>query len=925
MKKILLLIVFFSSYVFANGCGSRSNVADFSQTAKAGGNPSLQNSFTGFGCPAVPGKQPETIILSNINFSTGEYQCEYAFEQSITDQEKAELAKEGDVKGQYIEDQNQGINYTNTFCREDEKAFKTNFGKYGIGIVPTGEIKNFSGATDKAKYVGLFPVTGLNNGIFFGTNTVNKLDLNFKEIRNRISTLKKAESTASSMAVEKRQIKTNANNKANGTFSIAEYFAGIITLNPDVFDETKPLLDSFGKVSLKGKPISFIQNPNISWLPDATPFNTANIEIIDPLEAIIDGKFWGFYIAFIENIRLAEHSIVLMLFGVGFTALVGQKGISSFYSSFGDNQQERVSNLGISKMIVSPVLALVFFTAPIVPSNLKIPDQFIKENSSPPNGIILNGGANGGTASSVLDEVGNSTIIQTAIRHFVTWGTLSANELADYALYPYLNYLELRQGAVFGSLAKTYEDQLISASYNFKTLEKAVHFYEGFCKPTYKSDDEEAAVLLSSPMLGKQRTLLREITQESYDKVNFKGKFGFDTVSAELCANLEYQIGQLTQKAFSEYAMLDGATASSVKFVEHIIKTGSKVKNKHEYYFQPTDELASSRIIAGRMIAMQEASGWVFSALAPLGYIITQSVSVAETIEEKQEIAKKFSVSSGFRQNQINSNNVVENKGDEDLGIKQQLARMMIFNTNYFMLPKFTELFKIIVSIIETSASIVALIISEAVSIATLVGFPLNFILGGVTGVLSWIAIKVASSIIGYFLAIILYNYFLKITVLTAVMCMALYKIAMYYIEVLVFFVMSPAVVIWAVVSKKSEVIWHYIGKGAVLTVMPIIIVLSCYLFIFSSETLATIYSYLSGLVSGIFVTGKTSFMTSVTVYSVISMGNAICLGANLFIGYITIIKASQWFLETVGAKASVMDSFAGEMGQRAEKYIGVV
>lgn len=55
-------------------------------------------------------------------------------------------------------------------------------------------------------------------------------------------------------------------------------------------------------------------------------------------------------------------------------------------------------------------------------------------------------------------------------------GVLIANEFADYALFPYLNYLEYKEGIVMGNTAEMYDEKNKEAKENFLLLQKQYNF-----------------------------------------------------------------------------------------------------------------------------------------------------------------------------------------------------------------------------------------------------------------------------------------------------------------------------------------------------------------------------------------------------------------------------------------------------------------
>ena len=140
---------------------------------------------------------------------------------------------------------------------------------------------------------------------------------------------------------------------------------------------------------------------------------------------------------------------------------------------------------------------------------------------------------------------------------------------------------------------------------------------------------------------------------------------------------------------------------------------------------------------------------------------------------------------------------------------------------------------------------------------------------------------------------------------------MIIYRIAFYFIEVLTFFIASPAVVIWAVISKRFDAIMHYIGRGAVLSITPILIVLSTYLYIFGQEILNMIYALIVGIIQTTFVTPDATVGQTITVLAFVSMGDAIMKAVYVIMGFVCIIKFNSWFYQMIGIKEGAMADMA--------------
>ena len=110
------------------------------------------------------------------------------------------------------------------------------------------------------------------------------------------------------------------------------------------------------------------------------------VSFANPIQSLMDLKAWGFYTALIENMRIAEQKIVLMLFLAGFCGLIGQKIIQSGYNYWGDGDSK--TNIEWKKTAIAPMCFLILFTAPIIPSNLKISSHWINSRDDGAAGIV---------------------------------------------------------------------------------------------------------------------------------------------------------------------------------------------------------------------------------------------------------------------------------------------------------------------------------------------------------------------------------------------------------------------------------------------------------------------------------------------------------------------------------------------------------
>lgn len=839
-------------------------------------------------------------------------------------------------------------------------------------IAPTGVIKfkDSSGVIYNSAYIGTEPMTTsrLNEGwivdtvdvLKTGTLNFETIDKAFFDLRTSIVTL--VEETANGNFVESRDKKyvfgspgvyalnTNEHSKKNKFPTVSELLAKTIVLDPDLIGKGNGgrILNAFGGLEIENGWKYKSSTSGTTWFtgePSETSRNlwqrifgdAGDITILNNLDTFLHAKFWGFYISFIENMRIAEQSVVFYLFFAGFLLFIGQKILQGLQGFFGDNESKQ--KFSISKIIVGPVLSLLVFTAPLVRSDLKLPCEFIKPGGTTVKGYIslsnnsnnantpltfgvnsqcYNKQANSNTTAFDYNIMG-STLIQSAIRYFVNYGQLIANDFADYGLYTYLNYLRIREGGTLGEAISVFNGSIIDNKKDFIVLSRTYKFYSTFCKPYYNKirypkGKDAASLFTTEPLAGKTSLQLKRLTENASNedlKKIFQPKLGWTAPTAQLCASLENKIEETTQKAISKFVFLK----------ESIDTINAKMSAEYPGLFaksqQTTADFATGGLSAlvENMTETQKTLGWIYSAAVPISHTLFYSRDLSDAIEKKQQKVKKYVKSS--------TKNAKEKEIDDEVGWLTHMMQTFVPSTMYFLLPGFNSLYLGIVNTIGDAITTIRDVIYNISIIGSVIPYmgwmftvlmsSLNVVLGAASPVAKWVG--------GFYLATMLYNILLQFITCLSITLMLIFKIAMYYVEMMVFFVASPCVVIWAVVTRRAEVIWHYIGRAAILTITPLLIVLSCYIYMFAGEIVTSIYAIMSGTLASTFITPQSSFVQNAIIFMICGVGNAILLAVHIIIGFTIIIKFNNWFLETVGAKASAMDNAAEEFTQQARRY----
>ena len=151
-----------------------------------------------------------------------------------------------------------------------------------------------------------------------------------------------------------------------------------------------------------------------------------------------------------------------------------------------------------------------------------------------------------------------------------------------------------------------------------------------------------------------------------------------------------------------------------------------------------------------------------------------------------------------------------------------------------------------------------------------------------------------------------LYLYILNLMVMVILAVILLFKIGMFFLQVIIFYMASPLVLLWALITKKEEQMKNYVTKATTLIFSPILITLSGTILILGVGILHQIYFIITNHVMNIQLHGAgENWLLSIAQYvqlqAFFGIGNIILGFVYLLLGYVILIKFSHWFFETIG------------------------
>lgn len=912
VKRVFLFFALAASCIcVANAkqatCGSGRVVGapfNFEYSYNKNSSKQKQATFNAINCPQLSPRVADKydVVLDNIDFKSGTYVCQYNIKESKSQEEIQSDAKNLGVTVSNVVMQQSGfrIPYSFAECVNDDLKF-INEQKNNISTITAATINDGSA---EARYIGSSrtKLSEIQKGFFYDTKTsvISELVVDYSGL---YKILKDLEAKKDDYSVKPIVFQTN---KSGNDTTISEFIVGALTLNEDVFKSSNAIDQASGKANFQDNAIITKDTEEKFKMSEALGFvaewigisiDQENVKIVSPLDKIMDGKLWGFYISFIENIRKAEREIVLFLFFIGFCIYASPKVIQFGFNHFGDNDSRQ--DIGWKKMMIAPATAAIFFLAPVIPTNLTINGSYLHTRTDNDVGIVLNSGSRTtGGANNSDEKLDSTTLIQTAIQYFVKQGTLMANKFADYALYPYLIYLQSVNNMSVGNVVDSYAEKLDETRRNFLILQKEVEFYSAFCKTIYGAESNTAydGIIMPEALSGTLKTEREALTQKSYDiaigKTTLKPNNNITTISVDACAALEQSISKISSNTIADYYF----TKTAISSLKDIKNAKTSTQTMHN--------------VSQRMANMQVTNGWINTVLVPSSFTLYKTSLLGQTLEERKDAAVAYQNAASVNNNSITTNSpsddvkAQEAKNDTRGFSKQNLIEALTPSTLYFMLPKFTDLYN---GIDKFFGGFVDILMTICTTLLVTTTGAMGILLSKVLGV----AVSIGKAFLVYTTSVFLYNWLLEIITFSAIALMIIYRIAFYFIEVLTFFIASPAVVIWAVISKRFDAIMHYIGRGAVLSITPILIVLSTYLYIFGQEILNMIYALIVGIIQTTFVTPDATVGQTITVLAFVSMGDAIMKAVYVIMGFVCIIKFNSWFYQMIGIKEGAMADMA--------------
>lgn len=881
MIRLVFIQVFLVLSLFANGALSSISQIDFSNfqiqkgldnlTADDFDNAKLDGLNQYFSCPDIKDLKDLSILkkkfeikLANIDFVQGSYSCIYSFANG---------------SHKYI------LNFKN---KEIQKEYS--------------EISSLKSLPKNITLKNNFGLYKLDEGLKITDDTLSV----YKELA---IALKETQRQLDGIDYKRLDLKNSINSYRSHEQSIASKLTGLLMLDNE-FLEGGSTIKANGELNFKTDDAAGITQ-------NQSPNEISNLDELVNITGGLDLKFWGFYNYLINNIYSAWSSIIITLFGA---SVVGYSFISVYKQHFSFKE----SSTFWVKRGVGIFAALVFFSAPIVPQNISVPDEY-----------------QFGVSTQKSTEY--TTAINTLLRYMFQTGTYFANKINDTAIFSYVKYVGSEYGTFdTKSLKDNYMKDVANFLANTKTLEHKINFFEATCAKNYshlllsKGDLVSYKSVTNAPIV-----LTKQFNDLSYNYVDY-----------ETCSSIFTDVREESSQLLMRY--------------KNMISSYSKIADKLLYL--KSSDMEEFDKWASYVINMNNKYGWLSVAMMPSMTHVLQTKQIfnfAENVQDIQEdindrIGQTIPIKSELKKTVALNEELYNQDFKEDEGaswfvkiykllggaadsldsvpnffneyIIGPAGGKIIGTSMYFMMPGFNEMYHFVEKlgfidfVMEKLNKFI--IVGKSMLGVTTGGF-----YSALSGGLELISMVLdntgkndtfAHHLLSFILAVMLYTFIITAVTLVLVSLFIVLKIIFYHTELIVTLFVSIAMMFYSLAMKENQqnMFAKFFVSTIVLSLTPLSIVLSVYVYMATSAILRYLWDLcfenifraniftLNTLDSNTMI-GTIEYMKT---YAVDSLASIIFNIVNIFLAYMILFKFHEQVLSKLGLENTGAISLASKM-----------
>lgn len=738
------------------------------------------------------------------------------------------------------------------------------------------------------------------------------------------------------------------NSHTNYSSTVPSIITGVLTLDGDYFEHVGgkvQYINEVGEVSINPELLQITRDSSWSgrvwdnvksfFMGDgeATTTDTASYKSFNPMN-FMDQQILGFYVYLSENIMAAYMTIVWYIFLGGAMWGGGYYGYKRFFSKTMKNDDFKGNFKTYS---ITAIFGLIFFTAPIIVSDVDktgaIQKAIYKDDNK--------------DSSSMY---GYSTLAQQSVRYAGQLGTYFGNVESDYAMKAYLALLRFKQGMLEdpSKVTNTINTRLTVIENKMLEAAFAANYLQTICKPYFSGVD----VYKLTPGQVQQLSLTSK-TPEG-DQILSKNGITADRLNIATCLEANQQLADIASSVIN-----------TKKSINNELNTYSDMYDKTSTSFGGSSSEQNMFFnFMQLMVWTQNNFGWIASITPHSSYLFFKNIDVFEyrsgmTDRSEKDDANNYSQGADDKvaQEGEKSEKITSIPFDMIENVSSVIIGTVVNNSTWFIVPGFTgvyDFFKAHLQELTFKGST-----GEFTSMASrlnnmkdaLIGVvgKIPFIgalfekVGGfitaILGIDDYMQFQILITFLSFFLAMWVVTTMISTVTVLSVTVFLTFKIVMYYVELIIFFMAAPVVGIYTTIisAEPQQYMKNFATNLGMLIITPMLIVSASYMVLPISEFFKGLFSALVTLIFKVFEKGAdemnydvvgTNVLDSLTKQTALAsmqgVAEIFAMVSTIIISYIVIFNYKEWFTKLIGLQGVVdhTKSAYSEMREKSDKYI---
>lgn len=738
------------------------------------------------------------------------------------------------------------------------------------------------------------------------------------------------------------------NSHTNYSSTVPSIITGVLTLDGDYFEHVGGkvrYINEVGEVSINPELLQVTRNS--SWTGrvwdnvkslfkgdgEATTTDTASYKSFNPMN-FMDQQILGFYVYLSENLISAYMTIIWYVFLGSAMWGSGYYGYKRFFSKTmkHDDFKGNIKVYGITT-----ISGLLFFTTPLIVTN-------VDKTGAIERAIYKDGNKD---SSSMY---GYSTLAQQSVRYASQLGTYFGNLESDYAMQSYLALLRFKQGMLEdpGHATDTMDTRLTAIENKMLEASFATNYLQTVCKPYFSGVD----VYKLTPGQVQQLSMTSK-TQEG-DQVLSNNGISADRLNIATCLEMNQQLSDIASSVINAKKSIN-SELDTYADMYNTTSTSFGGNSSEQNMFYNFMQL---------MVWTQNNFGWIASITPHSSYLFFKNINVFEYrsgIMDRSEKDDSNNFSQGaddkIAQEGEKSEKITSIPFDMVEGVSGVIIGTIVNNSTWFIVPGFTSVYDFFKAHLQEIVfkgstgeftSMASRLNTMKDSLIGVVG-KISFIgalfekVGGfvtaIMGIDDYMQFQILITFLSFFLAMWVVTTMISTVTVLSVTVFLTFKIVMYYVELIIFFMASPIVGIYTTImsAEPQQYLKNFATNLGMLMITPMLIVSASYLVLPISELFKGLFSALVTLIFKVFEKGAsdmnydvvgTNVLDSLTKQTALAsmqgVSEIFAMVSTIIISYIVIFNYKEWFTKLIGLNGVVdhTKSAYSEMREKTDRYI---